>query len=64
MIKQARRYTNRRELTRAIRLVARADVELRSNPVSKRMVLEKLVLDLTAKPQVAAVLAQQEQLPV
>ena len=64
VIKQARRYTNRRELTRAIRLVARADVELRSNPVSKRMVLEKLVLDLTAKPQVAAVLAQQEQLPV
>src|SRR5438309_9808978 len=39
VIKQARRYTNRRELTRAIRLVARADVELRSNPVSTRMVL-------------------------
>ena len=38
IIKQARRYKNRRELTRAIRLVAKADLALRSNPVSKRMV--------------------------
>ena len=48
IIKQARRYKSRRELTRAIRLVAKADLALRSNPVSKRMVLEKLVMDLTA----------------
>jgi DNA polymerase-3 subunit delta len=47
-IKQARRYKSRRELTRAIRLVAKADLALRSNPVSKRMVLEKLIMDLTA----------------
>jgi DNA polymerase-3 subunit delta len=60
VIKQARRFGSRRELTRAIRLVARADFALRSNPPSKRMVLEKLVLDLTAKPSVAAVIAQQE----
>ena len=32
LIKQARRYKSRRELTRAIRLVARADLELRSQP--------------------------------
>jgi DNA polymerase III subunit delta len=48
IIKQARRYKSRRELTRAIRLVAKADLALRSNPVSKRMVLEKLIMDLTA----------------
>ena len=47
IIRQARRYKSRRELTRAIRLVARADLALRSNPVSKRMVLERLVIELT-----------------
>jgi DNA polymerase-3 subunit delta len=64
VIRQARRYGSRRELTRALRLVARADLELRSNPPSKRLVLEKLVLDLTAKPSVAAVSVFQEQLLV
>jgi DNA polymerase-3 subunit delta len=54
IIRQARRYKSKRELTRAIRLVAKTDLALRSNPPSKRMVLEKLVLDLTAevKPEV------------
>jgi DNA polymerase-3 subunit delta len=51
IIRQARRYKSRRELTRAIRLVAKADLALRSNPPSKRLVLEKLVLDLTAEPK-------------
>ena len=51
IIRQARRYKSKRELTRAIRLVARADLALRSNPPSKRLVLEKLVLDLTAEPK-------------
>jgi DNA polymerase III subunit delta len=51
IIKQARRYKSRRELTRAIRLVAKADFALRSNPVSKRMVLEKLIMDLTSEPK-------------
>jgi len=64
IIKQARRYKSRRELTRAIRLVAKADLALRSNPVSKRMVLERLVIDLTSEPRVEAPGWMQEQLPV
>ena len=64
IIKQARRYKSKRELTRAIRLVARTDLALRSNPPSKRLVLEKLVFDLTAqsKPEVQG--WSQEELPV
>jgi DNA polymerase-3 subunit delta len=63
IIKQARRYKSKRELTRAIRLIAKTDLALRSNPPSKRMVLEKLVLDLTseAKPELTG---WQEELPV
>jgi DNA polymerase III subunit delta len=64
IIKQARRYKNRRELTRAIRLVAKADLALRSNPVSKRMVLERLVIDLTSEPKLETPGWMQEQLPV
>ena len=64
LIKQARRYKSRRELTRALRLIARADVQLRSNPPSKRMVLERLVMDLTTEPKVEAPGWMQEQLPV
>src|SRR5215813_5537259 len=64
IIKQARRYKSRRDLTRAIRLVAKADLALRSNPVSKRMVLEKLVMDLTTEPKVEAPSWMQDQLPV
>jgi DNA polymerase-3 subunit delta len=64
IIKQARRYKSRRDLTRAIRLVARADLALRSNPVSKRMVLERLVIDLTSEPKVETPGWMQEQLPV
>ena len=50
LIRQARRYKSRRDLTRALRLIARADLDLRSSPVSKRLVLERLVLDLAADP--------------
>ena len=64
IIKQARRYKSRRDLTRAIRLVAKADLALRSNPVSKRMVLERLVIDLTSEPKLDAPGWMQEQLPV
>lgn len=64
IIKQARRYKSRRDLTRAIRLVAKADLALRSNPVSKRMVLERLVIDLTSEPKIEAPGWMQEQLPV
>ncbi len=66
IIKQARRYKSRRELTRAIRLIARADLALRSNAVSKKLVLEKLVLDLCAAPQPEKLASewQQDELPV
>ena len=50
LIRQARRYKSRRELTRAIRLVARADLELRSSPANKLLVLERLILDLATEP--------------
>jgi DNA polymerase III subunit delta len=55
LIRQARRYKSRRELTRALRLVARADFSLRTNPPSKRLVLENLVMHLCeeAKPAVS-----------
>ncbi len=49
LIKQARRYKSRRELTRALRLVARADLELRSSPPDKRLVLERLVYELASE---------------
>ena len=64
IIRQARRYKSRRDLTRAIRLVAKADLALRSNPVSKRMVLESLVMELTTEPKLEAPGWMQEQLPV
>jgi DNA polymerase-3 subunit delta len=51
LIRQARRYKSRRELTRALRLIARADLELRSSPPDKRLVLERLVLDLASEPR-------------
>ena len=53
LIRQARRYKSRKELTRALRLVARADVELRSSPPDKRLVLERLVYDLASEPKPA-----------
>jgi DNA polymerase-3 subunit delta len=51
LIRQARRYKNRRELTRALRLIARADLELRSSPPDKRLVLERLVYELASEPK-------------
>jgi hypothetical protein len=44
--------------------VAKADLALRSNPVSKRMVLERLVMDLTTEQKHEASGWMQEQLPV
>jgi DNA polymerase III subunit delta len=52
IIRQARRYQSRRELSRALRLIARADLALRSNPPSKRMILENLVLELASEKRV------------
>jgi len=62
VIRQARHYKSRRELTRAIRLISRADAALRTNPVSKRLVLENLILDLAAEPTQTAPSWQQEAL--
>jgi DNA polymerase III subunit delta len=64
IIRQARRYNSRRELARAIKLVARADLALRSNPPSKRLVLEQLVMQLTEEPKPLLAGWQQEELPV
>jgi len=64
IIRQARRYQSRRELTEGIRRIARADLELRSNPPSKRLVLEQLVLDLACAPKKAEAEWQQHELPV
>ena len=65
IIRQARRYQSRRELSRALRLIVRADLALRSNPPSKRMVLENLVLELSSERRIVEqpVFLQQE-LPV
>jgi DNA polymerase-3 subunit delta len=62
LIRQARRYKSRRELTRALRLVARADVELRSSPPDKRLVLERLVYELASEPRPTAALWATAQL--
>jgi DNA polymerase III subunit delta len=56
LIRPARRYKSRRELTRALRLIARADLELRSSPPDKRLVLERLVLALASEEQAPAAL--------
>jgi DNA polymerase-3 subunit delta len=61
VIRQARRFKSRRDLTRALRLLARADLALRSNPASKRLVLEKLMIDLCAQPEQIAAQWRQEQ---
>lgn len=53
LIRQARRYKSRHELMRALRLIARADLELRSSPPDKRLVLERLVIDLASEPKPA-----------
>ena len=62
LIRQARRYKSRRELTRALRLVARADLELRSSPPDKRLVLERLVYDLASEPKPSSPLFAAAQL--
>jgi DNA polymerase-3 subunit delta len=51
LIRQARRYKSRGDLTRALRQIARADLEIRSSPPDKRLVLERLVLALATEPK-------------
>ncbi len=50
LIRQARRYKSRADLTRALRLIARADLDLRSSPPDKRLLLERLILSLATEP--------------
>lgn len=64
VIRQARRYKSRRELTRALKLIARADMALRSNPPTKRMVLEQLVIQLCEEEKVLPTDWQQASLRV
>jgi len=52
LIAQARRYRDRTELTRGLRLIAKADVELRSSPPDKKLVLERLVMRLAGRGRV------------
>ena len=54
LIRQARRYKSRGDLTRALRLIARTDLEIRSSPPDKRLVLERLVLALATEPKITA----------
>ena len=49
LIAQARRYRDRSELRRGLRWIAKADIELRSSPPDKRLVLERLVLRLAGR---------------
>jgi DNA polymerase-3 subunit delta len=62
LIRQARRYKSRRELTRALRLIARADLELRSSPPDKRLVLERLIYELASEPKPTSGLFSSTQL--
>jgi len=64
LVRQARRYKSRRDLTRALKLIAQADLALRSNPPGKRLILEQLVLQLAEEPKLAASEWRQDQLPV
>jgi DNA polymerase-3 subunit delta len=49
LIAQARRYRDRGELTSGLRMIAKADLELRSSPADKKLVLERLVMRLAGK---------------
>ncbi len=53
LIAQARRYRDRGDLTRGLRAIAKADLELRSSPPDKRLVLERLVMRLAGKSAAA-----------
>ena len=51
LIAQARRYRNPSELSDALRSIARTDLQLRSSPPDKRLVLERLVLSLARRTE-------------
>jgi DNA polymerase III subunit delta len=47
LIRQARRYRSRHALMQMLERIARADLEIRSSPPDKGLVLERLVMDLS-----------------
>ncbi len=49
LIAQARRYKSRADLVAGLRAIAKVDLELRSSPPDKRLVLERLVLRLAGR---------------
>ncbi len=49
LIAQARRYRDRGDLVRGLRQIAKADLDLRSSPPDKRLVLERLVMRLASR---------------
>ncbi len=49
LIAQARRYRDRGEIESGLRAIAKADLDLRSSPPDKRLVLERLVLRLAGR---------------
>ncbi len=59
LILQARRYKSRRDLMQMLERIARADLEIRSSPPDKSLVLERMVIDLAKignrQPNAAAV---------
>ena len=64
VIKQARRYKSKRELTRAIRLVGRADLALRSSPASKRLILDRVPATVAVRRRPGgAIVAARRHLP-
>ncbi len=57
LIRQARRYKTRRDLMQMLERIARADLEIRSSPPDKGLVLERLVIDLSRVGKQASVAA-------
>lgn len=53
LIQQARRFKTAGQIAQALRSIAKADMELRSGPVDKTLVLERLVLALTTEQKFA-----------
>lgn len=54
LIRQARRYKSRRELMQMLERIGRADLEIRSSPPDKALVLERMVIDLAKTGRPAA----------
>ncbi len=46
LVRQARRYKSRRDFMQMLERIARADLEIRSSPPDKSLVLERMVIDL------------------